>query len=100
MPSITCELIHSLPPSSRRGFDRREAASYVGLSVTTFDKLVNAGTMPRPNLFLGRKVWDVRALDRVLDALAAINSRQSTVAHDDDDLDSELAAFKAKHGCV
>lgn len=91
-------LIHALPPSSRRGYDRKEAASYIGVSATSFDKLVNAGTMPQPNQFLGRKVWDVRNLDRVLDTLAGIDSRQSAGAHDEDILDGELAAFGAKHG--
>ena len=94
-------LIHALPPSSRRGYDRKEAASYVGVSPTSFDKLVNDGTLPQPIQFLGRKVWDVRTLDSVLDTLSGIDSRQPASAHDDEDgLDSELAAFRVKNGCA
>ena len=92
------ELIHALSPSARRGFDRREAASYVGVSPTSFDKLVRVGAMPKAIQFLGRKVWDVRNLDQVLDALAGIDSREMARADNEEDrLDSELAAFEAKH---
>lgn len=96
-PNI-CRLIHALPTSARRGYDRKEAASYVGISPTSFDKLVLAGTMPQPNRLLGRKVWDVRNLDRVLDALAGIEPLHLAGTRDgEDDLDGELAAFRAKH---
>jgi excisionase family DNA binding protein len=92
-------LIHALPPEARRCFDRKEAASYVGVSPTTFDKLVRQGTMPRPTVFLGRKVWDRLAIDRLLDAESGIESRGGQVANGfDDDLDRELAAFETKHG--
>jgi len=98
---ITAGLIHALSPDIRRGYARKEAASYVGVSPTHFDKLVRAGTMPQPVEFLGRKVWDRAALDRVLDGLSGIDTlvdgARSPVS-DDDDLDRELAAFEAKHG--
>jgi hypothetical protein len=96
---IIAELIHALPPSSRRGFDRKEAASYVGVSPTHFDKLVRQGIMPAPNLLLGRNVWDVRALDRVLDALSGVDTLAARPpVGDNDDLDRELAEFGARHG--
>jgi len=95
MSGLRLELIHALPLSARRGYNRAEAASYVGVSVTTFDKLVSAGTMPQPNMFLGRKVWDLRALDRALDAHSGIVVAGETP---DRHLDEELAAFEAKHG--
>lgn len=60
-------LIHALPPTVRRGFNRKEAASYIGISVGTFDKLVRDGGMPRPLQLMGRKVWDRAALDRMID---------------------------------
>lgn len=75
---INTYLIHALPPTSRRGFDRKEAASYVGVSPTHFDKLVREGIMPPPKLFLRRKVWDVRALDRILDNPSAIEELQGS----------------------
>jgi predicted DNA-binding transcriptional regulator AlpA len=95
----TIGLIHALPPTSRRGFDRKEAASYVGVSPTHFDKLIRNGTMPQPYQLLGRKVWDRSALDRVLDALAGLDTLvSSTPVCAEGVLDRELAAFEAKHG--
>lgn len=81
---IVAGLIHALPSTSRRGYDRKEAASYVGVSPTHFDKLVRAGAMPQPVRFLGRKIWDRAALDRVLDDLSGISESQpSTNSWDD-----------------
>lgn len=65
---IVTSLIHALPVSDRRCFDRREAASYVGVSVGTFDKLVRTGEMPSSIELFGREVWDRRALDGAVDA--------------------------------
>lgn len=59
----------ALPPPTRRGLHRDESAAYVGVSPTTFDKMMADGVMPRPVQVYGRKVWDVRALDRAFDAL-------------------------------
>lgn len=57
----------SLPP---RLIDREAAAAYVNVSPTTFDQMVVAETMPPPCLLYGRrKAWDVRRLDRAIDAL-------------------------------
>lgn len=61
--------LQAVPPPSRRGLNRVEAAGYVGLSATTFDKLVIDGRMPPPKQIDGRKVWDVRALDIAFEAL-------------------------------
>lgn len=36
---------------------RPHAAAHVGCSVGHFDKLVDAGTMPRPRIMDGVKVW-------------------------------------------
>ncbi len=97
--SFNFGLIYALPPTSRRGFNRKEAASYVGVSPTHFDKLVRDGTMPPPNQLLGRKVWDVRVLDGVLDALAGLDTLTTGgPVGAEDGLDRELAAFEAKHG--
>jgi hypothetical protein len=40
---------------------------YIGVSPTTFDKLVVDGRMPRR--IDGRKVWDIRSLDLHFDML-------------------------------
>ena len=56
-------------PVPRRGLSRTEAAMYIGISASTFDELVVAGTMPRPVKIGARKVWDIRDLDLAFDAL-------------------------------
>lgn len=71
---LNVELIHALEPSERRCFNRREAASYVGLSVGSFDKLVRQAVLPGPIEFLGRKVWDRHALDRAIDHSSGVSS--------------------------
>ena len=59
----------ALPPPTRRGLHREEAAAYVGVSPSTFDKMMADGLMPSALAVYGRKVWDVRALDWAFDAL-------------------------------
>jgi hypothetical protein len=45
------------------------AATYIGISASKFDELVTDGRMPQPKRIDGRKVWDVKALDRAFEAL-------------------------------
>jgi predicted DNA-binding transcriptional regulator AlpA len=53
-----------------RGRNRAQAASYVGVGVSTFDKMVLDGRMPKPLLFRERIMrWDRLQLDEALDAL-------------------------------
>lgn len=59
------------PAAPRRGLSRSEAASYVGVSATTFDNLVKSKGMPAPIRIGSRTVWDIQALDDAFDALAA-----------------------------
>jgi excisionase family DNA binding protein len=59
-------LPQSLPP---RGICREEAAAYVGVGVTKFDQMVADGRMPAAKQIDGRRVWDVRKLDKAFDAL-------------------------------
>jgi len=54
-----------------RGLNRQEAARYVGVSVTTFDKLVADGRMPRPMVLGARRIFDRFALDQYFEALDA-----------------------------
>jgi predicted DNA-binding transcriptional regulator AlpA len=58
----------------RRGLSRQEAARYVGISVTLFDELVAEGVMPQPFTIRSRKLWDIRALDAAIDALADVDA--------------------------
>lgn len=58
-----------IAPPTRRGLSRVEAAGYIGVSPTTFDKMIDRGEMPNPKRVGHRKIWDVRALDLAFDAL-------------------------------
>ena len=60
----------ALPASlAPRGLCRVQAAQYVGISPTTFDRMVEAGQMPAPKKIACRKVWDRLALDVAFVAL-------------------------------
>jgi hypothetical protein len=56
----------SLP---RRGLSREEAAMYLGISGSTFDDMRASGQIESPRLIKGRKLWDIRELDKAFDAL-------------------------------
>lgn len=60
---------HALPLPTRRGLSRVEAADYIGISASKFDLMVSDHRMPKPKQIDGRRVWDVRSLDRSFDAL-------------------------------
>jgi excisionase family DNA binding protein len=61
-------------PVPRRGLSRDEAAMYMGISATLFDRMVNDGRMPGPRRIDGRKVWDIRSLDVAFDRLPGEDS--------------------------
>ena len=46
-----------------RGLSREEAARYVGVGATMFDRLVEEGRMPRPARIGRRTVWDRLKID-------------------------------------
>ncbi|MBZ9818928.1 hypothetical protein [Mesorhizobium sp. CA4] len=46
----------SLPPV---GISREQAAAYIGVSATLFDRLIAEGLMPDARILRGRLVWDV-----------------------------------------
>ncbi len=52
-----------------RGLSRVHAAAYVGVSPSTFDKLVEAGQMPGPKRLRNRVIWDRHQIDIAFDAL-------------------------------
>lgn len=59
----------ALPLPTAVGLNRAEAAEFIGVSTTLFDRMVRNSTMPRPKRIAGRRVWDVRELLRAFDAL-------------------------------
>jgi hypothetical protein len=52
-----------------RGLRRVEAARYLGISPSHFDKQVKAGTVPAPLQLFGVSVWDRVALDVLFDSV-------------------------------
>lgn len=68
----------AIQPPAKRGLRRVEAAGYIGVSPTTFDKMVLCGEMPGPKRVGARKIWDCHALDLAFDALPAENSVPET----------------------
>lgn len=58
-----------LPFIAARGLSRVEASRYIGVSPSTFDKLVVDGTVPQPKHIRARKVWDRHQLDAAFDRL-------------------------------
>lgn len=45
-------------PYLPRGLSRDEAAHYIGVGTTTWDRLVEEGRMPKPTRIGKRVVWD------------------------------------------
>lgn len=66
-PPRPAALPASLPP---RGLSRVQAAEYVGVSASTFDKMVTDGEMPAPKRIRGRVIWDLWHVNRAFDALS------------------------------
>jgi predicted DNA-binding transcriptional regulator AlpA len=66
----TSPTIAALISRPRRGLRRADAANYVGVSASKFDRLVADGRMPQPIKIDGCTVWDIRQLDRAIDVLA------------------------------
>ena len=54
---------------SPRGLARGDAAIYIGVSSSFFDRLVQDGLMPTPKHIGSRRVWDRFELDDAFDAL-------------------------------
>lgn len=55
-----------LPP---RGLSREIAATYIGVSPSKFDELVQQGKMPAPKRIDRRKLWDREAIDSAFEQL-------------------------------
>jgi predicted DNA-binding transcriptional regulator AlpA len=52
-----------------RGFNREQAAAYVGVSPSKFDGLVVDGAMPQPKMVGSRTVWDRYLIDQAFEEL-------------------------------
>lgn len=75
-------------PFVPRGLSRLEAAKYVGVSGTTFDKMVHDGRMPSPKIINTRTVWDRLKLDIFFEALP---DKDAANPWDDDETEDDAA---------
>ena len=57
-----------------RGLSRVQAAAYVGVSPSTFDRMMRDGLMPPPIRVYSRTVWDRERLDAAIGALSGIRA--------------------------
>ena len=63
-----------------RGLSVSEAAQYLGISRSTFTKLVAAKQMPRgKRISEGRLVWDRSELDHVFDHIDTDEEKEQTI---------------------
>jgi excisionase family DNA binding protein len=76
----TQALPSNLPP---RGLSREQAAEYVGVSIPTFMQMVEAHTMPQPLRVGKRVIFDLHALDKAIDALAAAHVDDNNVSRNE-----------------
>jgi predicted DNA-binding transcriptional regulator AlpA len=53
-----------------RGLSRTQAATYVGVSPSTFDRMVRDKLMPAPVRVYNRTIWDRQRLDAAFGALS------------------------------
>jgi hypothetical protein len=64
-------------PIPRRGLSRVEAAMYLGISPSKFDGMRKDGRIGPAKVIDGRKVFDVRMLDEIFDALPEENHQEA-----------------------
>lgn len=69
-----------------RGLRRVDAARYLGISATHFDKQVRAGVIPAPHQMFGVNLWDRAALDALFDGVPtpSDNEWDSVLRHDEE----------------
>lgn len=70
-----------------RGLRRVDAARYLGISATHFDKQVRAGIIPASHQMFGVNLWDRAALDALFDGAPQPynNEWDSVLRHDDEE---------------
>lgn len=54
---------------SPRGYNKEQAAAYIGVSPSKFDLMIADGTMPQPKMLGSRTIWDKHRLDAAFDDL-------------------------------
>ena len=65
----------SLPPTlAPRGLSREQSAAYLGISPSSFERLVDKGLLPKPKPLGSRRVWDRLQLDEAFSALPNVSS--------------------------
>lgn len=69
-------MTHRFRPASLAplGLARKQAAHYVGVSPSTFDRMIRDGLMPKPVRIYNRTVWDRRRLDAAFGALSGVRA--------------------------
>jgi predicted DNA-binding transcriptional regulator AlpA len=73
-----------LPPSlAPRGLCRVEAAAYIGVSASLFDRMIEGGMMPKPKHIWGRRVWDRLQLDQAFAAIPSGGKRETVSQWDE-----------------
>ena len=78
----------ALPPGMiPLGLSRVVASSYVGVSPSTWDHMVDDGRMPKPKRINRRRLWDRREVEEAFARLDAAGSDSGAPSgpHDDDD---------------
>ena len=71
---------------AKRGLSRSEAAGYIDVGTTLFDKMVADGRMPRPKRIGVRNVWDRFEVDLAFSRLPTDTAETvDTDANDWDD---------------
>ena len=69
------------------GLYREQAAEFIGVSVSTFNRMVEAGEMPRPRKVRGCVRWDVAELAEAFRKLPRQGGEVQKPSNDDDDDD-------------
>ena len=71
MPAVVkTPRVSSLPLGmAPRGLSREQCADFIGVSATKWDEMVADGRMPKPKRIDGRRVWDIRKVERAFEAL-------------------------------
>jgi predicted DNA-binding transcriptional regulator AlpA len=93
----------TLPPPTLlpRLICRDASAAYVGVSATTFDKMISDGLMPKPRRLTERRLaWDVRQLDAAIDRLPIDGDAEATTDatdHSWDDIDAQAKTKSPVH---